>query len=146
MTGAPATNWTALTLPANGAKVVAAAQGGGIYVSTDGGATWTQQDAPITNWSSVASSADGNKMVAAVQGGGIYVWQVPSLGIAVSDNNVVLSWPTNASGFLLQENSSLAGTNWVTLTNAPVVNVSNSEYEVILSPASVISFFRLRGP
>jgi photosystem II stability/assembly factor-like uncharacterized protein len=48
---------------------------GGIYTSTDSGATWTQQTAglpPSALWRSVACSADGTQMVAVIDGGGIY--------------------------------------------------------------------------
>src|SRR5262245_46707196 len=65
-TSAPTTNWAALACSADGGKLVAAVDGGGIYVSQDFGATWTQTGAPITNWSSLASSADGTKLFASV--------------------------------------------------------------------------------
>jgi hypothetical protein len=45
---------------------------GGIYTSTNSGATWTQTGAPGEYWYSVASSADGTHLVAVVYSGGIY--------------------------------------------------------------------------
>ncbi len=52
---------------ADGVKLLAASAGGGIYLSTNSGATWTLTTAPIANWGALASSADGVKLVAAVQ-------------------------------------------------------------------------------
>lgn len=52
---------------ADGVKLVAASLGGGIYVSTNSGASWRLTTAPIMNWGALASSADGVKLVAAVQ-------------------------------------------------------------------------------
>jgi photosystem II stability/assembly factor-like uncharacterized protein len=52
------------------------ADGGGVYTSTNSGATWTQTGAPTTlYWHSIASSADGTKLVAAAYGAGIYTAQ-----------------------------------------------------------------------
>jgi len=59
----------------DGTKLVAAVYNGGIYTSTNSGATWTQQtNAPNANWMSVASSADGTILVAITlaYSGGIY--------------------------------------------------------------------------
>jgi photosystem II stability/assembly factor-like uncharacterized protein len=71
-TSAPITNWTSVASSADGTKLAATAglnEGGqqpqgGIYVSTNAGASWTQTSAPITNWICIASSADGTKLVA----------------------------------------------------------------------------------
>ncbi len=52
---------------ADGVKLVAASAGGGIYLSTNSGATWTLTTASTANWGALASSADGIKLVAAVQ-------------------------------------------------------------------------------
>ena len=50
----------------DGTKLVAAVYSGGIYTSTNSGATWTlQTNAPNASWMSIASSADGTKLVAA---------------------------------------------------------------------------------
>ena len=66
-------NWDAIASSADGTKLAATAFGGGIYISLDAGASWTQAtNAPAANWSAIASSADGGRLVAAVNGGGIY--------------------------------------------------------------------------
>lgn len=60
---------------ADGTKLVAMhSNTGGIYRSTDAGATWTQTNAAITSWSSIASSADGSVLVALTyNNAGIYL-------------------------------------------------------------------------
>jgi pimeloyl-ACP methyl ester carboxylesterase len=65
--------WVSVACSANGLKLVAArfvpASGeGGIYVSTNAGATWAKTSAP-TNvaWTSLTSSADGSFLVAAAR-------------------------------------------------------------------------------
>jgi len=55
--------WTSVASSADGTKLVAASEGGGIYTSVDSGATWTQTGTAQA-WTSVASSADGTKLVA----------------------------------------------------------------------------------
>lgn len=66
----------------------------------------------------------------------------PVLDMAVSQDNVTLSWPTNATGFVLQQTVDL--NNWVTVTNAPVL--TNGVSQVVVSPAAPQSSFRLSGP
>lgn len=65
--------WSALASSADGSKLAAAAWGGTIHTSRDGGATWTEQPkSGSRKWRAVTSSADGNKLAAAVEGGAIY--------------------------------------------------------------------------
>jgi hypothetical protein len=66
----PATNWTSVAMSADGTKWVAVMgfYAGGIYVSTNSGATWDQTAAPSNTWLSVASSADGSRLIAAASG------------------------------------------------------------------------------
>ena len=70
--GAPNQPWQFVTSSSDGTKFVAAVQNGGIYTSTNSGATWILSSAPNVNWLSAASSSDGSKLVAVVYGGGIY--------------------------------------------------------------------------
>ena len=90
-TSAPTNSWNAIASSADGTKLVAAIYGGGIYVSTNSGATWKLTPAPSdpasfdSAWESVASSADGSKLVA----------------VALYDNPIYLS--TNGGGQLVSE-------------------------------------------
>jgi hypothetical protein len=68
-TSAPTKTWQAIAMSADGSKLVAAVIGGGIYTSTNYGATWTSNNAPSVSWEAVTSSADGTRMAAAYLGG-----------------------------------------------------------------------------
>jgi hypothetical protein len=121
---------------------------GGIITSPDSGNTWMAASAPSTNWSSIASSADGSKLVAVVEGGGIYTWQstaTPLLSIARSESHTVISWTVPSMDFVLQQNSHLTTTNWMDLTNALVLNLTNLQNQVSIPTGSTTErFYRLR--
>jgi hypothetical protein len=68
----------------------------------------------------------------------------PLLEIARMTNRTTLTWPTIPAGFNLQRNTNVASTNWVAVTNAPVV--SNSLNRVTLTNNSAPEFYRLRRP
>jgi hypothetical protein len=63
--------WRAVASSADGTKLVACAENGLIYTSTDSGATWTARES-ARKWISVASSADGTKLAACAYGDHIY--------------------------------------------------------------------------
>jgi len=82
-------------------------------------------------------------------GGGIWISQstpAPQLNIATANINFALSWIVPSTNFVLQQNSDLGTTNWVTITNAPTLNLTNLHNEVTLpSPGSNV-FYRLKTP
>jgi hypothetical protein len=63
--------WDAVASSWDGTHLVAAVNGGPLYISSDSGLNWSVRE---TNraWWSVASSTDGSKLVAVVKGGQIY--------------------------------------------------------------------------
>ena len=63
---APSNIWSSIASSADGSKLAATAFAGGIYTSTNSGASTKATSAPATWWTSVASSADGNILIAAV--------------------------------------------------------------------------------
>ena len=77
-TSAPNKSWVAVASSADGNKLAAAFQsnGGGIYTSTNAGATWTPTLAPAKYWTGLASSADGCVLLAVANyngtTGGVY--------------------------------------------------------------------------
>ena len=167
-TGAPPTNWISMASSADGSRLVAVAVTGGsyslppyvvdgpIYTSTNSGATWTSNNVPGQNWTCVASSADGCKLAAAatgenkpLTGGGIWIAQstpAPQLNIATSNTSLDLSWIVPSANFGLQQNSDLTTANWTDVTNPPVLNLTNLQNEVILSPTGICGFYRLKTP
>ncbi len=85
-------------------------------------------------------------MIAAAYNGGVWTLQTPptpQLNVALSDTNLVFSWIVPSTNFVLQENSDLTTTDWLTLTNTPTLNLSNLNDEVVLPPTNNGGFFRL---
>jgi hypothetical protein len=69
----------------------------------------------------------------------------PVLDIAaLPPNQMRLTWPTNTSGYSLQQNSSLTPTNWTMVTNA--VSVIGTNNQVTLPKQGAIDFLRLVMP
>jgi hypothetical protein len=64
----------------------------------------------------------------------------PLLTITHSGNQAIVSWPSTATGFVLQTNANLGTTNWVNYAG-PVVNNS-----VTNAPPAGTLFFRLTHP
>ena len=90
-------SWQAVASSASGTVQIAGVYGGDLFISTDSGATWTDQgSAGSRSWVGVGISSDGTKMVAAVNGGQIY-----------TSSNGGSTWAT----------STIAGThNWETVS------------------------------
>jgi hypothetical protein len=79
---APVSHWDSVASSADGSNLVAVAwqnqagNFGGLFVSTNSGATWSDTSPSHNDWMSVASSADGRKLVAVegfYEGGPIYL-------------------------------------------------------------------------
>jgi uncharacterized repeat protein (TIGR03803 family) len=66
---------------------------------------------------------------------------LPSLGIAETDTNILISWPTAAVGFDLESCTDLSAANWTSVTTGLTVVDTNF---VFASPASKSAYFRLR--
>lgn len=144
---APNTVWQAVASSADGTKLAALHQGGGIYTSTNSGATWTSNGVAAFPCWAMASSADGNKLVMAVNGGGIWTSQTvpsPQLNLTPSPTNLTLAWTVPSTNFVLQQSSDL--TSWADMTNPPVLNLTNLQNEVMLSPSNRSGFYRLKTP
>jgi hypothetical protein len=63
---------TGLVISADGTKLAACVNPGGIYTSTNSGVSWTNTSAPWTTWGCLTASADCTRLVAGVSGGLIY--------------------------------------------------------------------------
>ncbi len=67
----------------------------------------------------------------------------PTLSIAVSGGNIVLSWRSDGTGTVqLQSNTAISSATWLNVTND--VSLSNGTYSVILPAAKRSAFYRLR--
>ena len=140
----PAGVWGFLASSADGSRLVAMDPSWGrISASADAGASWAWVNAPALPWTALALSADGSTLVAAFDGG-IYVSQLPALTITRSGSNAVISWPTNATGFGLQQSSALGSPNWVGVTNP--VSIVNARNQVSVRATNRANFYRLKSP
>jgi hypothetical protein len=69
----------------------------------------------------------------------------PPLSIRfAAPNSVVVSWPESATGFRLQQNSSVTSGSWADVTATPVL--TNGLKEVTVSPPAGTEFYRLIFP
>ncbi|MBI4327119.1 MAG: Ig-like domain-containing protein [Chloroflexi bacterium] len=67
----------------------------------------------------------------------------PSLSIDRAGANLVVSWPTTATGFALEETSNLApGASWTPVGGTPTVE--GNQFKVTLLPGSTAKYYRLR--
>jgi hypothetical protein len=141
-------------LAVSGITVVSEYGAGYIYISTNSGTTWAMVDAPFKMWKGVASSADGSKLAGSAQAnflrgfsGGIYTAlsaSAPRLNLAPTDGKFTLSWLVPSTNFVMQQSSDLG--SWTSLTNQPVLNLTNLQNELILPPAGSSGFYRLKTP
>ena len=68
----------------------------------------------------------------------------PQLTIIPSGANVILTWPTNAAGFLLESTPSLTAPNW---QPAPETPVATNGQRLVTTPADQRErYFRLQEP
>jgi len=143
--------WTQISLPSTSLPFALSADAtrfvvlgnGVIYVSTNLGGLWSSSYAPALAWRSIALSSTGTKLVAVSTSSsdGVYVWLPPALSFTNNAGSLIYSWPTNGTIFSLQANPDLATTNWVAVTNVPVI--ANSRKQVTLPVTNGNGFFRL---
>ncbi len=121
---------------------------GYIYLSTDYGNTWVSNSPPYNPWGYVGCSADGNQFVAIVGSyySTAYCWTLkgtpaPQLNVKASTNDYLLSWLVPSTNFVAQQSSDLI--SWLSITDAPALNLTNLNNELSLSPTNSSGFFRL---
>jgi hypothetical protein len=61
-----------------------------------------------------------------------------------ASNTAVISWPSSATDFVLQQNGNLSSSNWVTV--GEVLNVDGTNRFIILNPQPGNRFYRLFKP
>jgi hypothetical protein len=96
-------------------------------------------------------SADGNGVIGGVglpsTIGEIYVSHSapsPPLNFLPSSTNVALSWIVPSTNFALQQSPDHR--SWNNVTNAPTMNLTNLQNQIILSPSNDSGFYRLSTP
>jgi hypothetical protein len=150
LTGAPALAWSRVVSSADGTTVLAARTFNSVpYVSTNSGATWATGN--VSNFVSgiPTTSADGGELLLPANGGFISMCRwipSPRMNARTVATNVVVSWPVPSTNFVMQQNLNLRTTNWTTLTNVPILNVTHLQDEVTLPVNADVGFYRLRTP
>jgi hypothetical protein len=115
-------------------------------ISTNSGVSWSEMSVPSTNGCSLTASADGAKLTAFDFSGRIFISQSvpsPALTVARSESLICLSWLIPSMDFKLQQSPNSAGTDWADVTNQPILNYTNLNYQLTLTPSSQAMFFRL---
>jgi hypothetical protein len=91
----------------------------------------------------VSTQTQSHPIIGAAPGGGLP--GAPYLTIQQTNtNSAVLFWIAPSNAFRLQQNPDLTTTNWASVTNS--VSVTNSQNQVIVSPAIGHNFYRLLHP
>ena len=91
----------------------------------------------------VSTQTQSHPIIGAAPGGG--VTGAPYLTIQQTNvNSAVLFWIAPSNAFRLQQNPDLTTPNWASVTNS--VSVTNSQNQVIVSPAIGHNFYRLLHP
>jgi hypothetical protein len=101
---------------------------------------WTDNGTIVSTNSSYQFTIEVNRSLVATFAPSV----IPRLEIEFATNAVQLSWATNFAGFRPEQNATLAGTNWTSVTNA--VTVVGATRQVIVAPFERESFFRLTYP
>lgn len=147
-----------VTSSADGSKL-AVFSGSRIYSSSDFGNTWVSNNWPnSTFFQNICASADGNRLFAVGNGLGIWTCQLtPAPNLNISSNirlnihhpaatNVMISWLVPSTNFVLQRSLDLTTTSWSTVTNPPVLNLTNLQNQVTLTLPAGSAFYRLSTP
>jgi hypothetical protein len=109
-----------------------------VAFSMNWGSTWiTNSLQPPRVGAYFAMSADGTRWMAA--GGDADPVETllfpPSLSVASSGGNLLISWPAPCAGWSLQQNSDLTTTNWNNVTDAVVVTNYQNQVTITLPTA-----------
>jgi len=97
----------------------------------------------------IALTKDGRKLVTGGDGpygGPIYLLQpMPVLSVAATRTNIVVFWPSWASGFVLQQTTDdLRSPNWSDLATLP--EIANGMNQIKFASQTNNQFFRLQFP
>lgn len=83
-------DWFAVTSSADGEKLAAVVQNGGIYTSSNGGVNWTARPSGVQVWRAITSSTDGSRLAAIQQSGRIHT--SADSGLTWTAQDVVRNW------------------------------------------------------
>lgn len=98
---------------------------------------WTEGGTEVALQSSYSLTADARHTLVA------NFLEQPTLRLANPDA-VTLSWPADASGWILQESADLTPASWSNATHT--VNIVGAQKQVTIAPSAAKGFFRLQHP
>lgn len=127
----------------------------GVYVTQNLGAHWSRVGSGLPNTIVLCAEVNTNLNILAAGTYGRGLWEIglnaasvarPSLSVGLSaGNNVTLSWPASATGFVLQSAPAPSSPgSWSAVTNSPVQ--SNGRLTVTVRATNTAQFFRLTQP
>jgi len=93
------------------------------------------------NFYTVFSHPDAqNDPTVSIGGGGVTV----SASLVSANNSIILAWPTNATGFVVQSTDTLSPVNWADLNPQPPIVVSGNNNTAAIPLGTGNKFYRLR--
>ncbi len=98
-------------------------------------------DAPVPR---EVSSATALPLLSGYESGLISINPFPALQIAIDGNNVILTWPEWANGFILQASPRLETGNWTIIPTTPIL--TGHQFSVALPADTSPAFYRLVQP
>ena len=102
-------------------------------------AKWTDNGTPVSSNATLQFPVTLNRSLVA------NFVPIPRLSVpSVQPNALTITWPTNATGYVLQQNSNPMSANWVDATN--LVTVVGSNKQVTITPLTGSGYFRLKSP
>ncbi len=100
--------------------------------------SWTEGGSPVSAEAGYSFTVSTNRALVANFG--------PLLSIALAaPDTLLLSWPAAATGYVLEQNATPGPGNWVEDTTN-TVNVVGDQNQVLISPLTGSSFYRLFHP
>jgi hypothetical protein len=135
-----------------GDVLLAGVSGGDLYLSTNGGSVWNDQNSAPSGanatWDCVFCSADGGQLTAGLDNDSIYhavnPLPAPSLMLNNISNQGVISWPVFPAGFTLQTSGTLVPAAWTDVSIG--IGQSGTDYFYTNSFTGFGAFFRLAKP
>jgi len=148
----PVVNATGGTFPYNGtAKAGSGTAIGGagetlavalIYAGTNYGPTASAPSAAGTYTVTASTAGDANNTAGSSSAVALTINQAV-LTVTHSGNSVIISWPSASTGFVLQQNSNLATTNWTTSSG---ISDDGTNKSITITSLTGNLFFRLSHP
>jgi hypothetical protein len=117
-----------------------------VITSPDGDIIEDQMASTAGMWNATASLSSGAWVMQLAAFKAAIHLVAPHLVVTLDPQlaTIGISWPVASTGFTLQQNSSLSGTNWTDVTNA--ISVVGTNNQVTIAPSATRQYYRLKHP